>query len=432
MAYENRPLNPLGRKLSPPLTPAARKAVPPPPPRRPVTASNTTPIAPPLLPSQIVPPYEELTVDNLVKMFSLENLKKAVTCLRNEIGGEYYARPTTQLDTPGGLVVHNGKRKVVLVGDKHGNEARFDLLLRQLAPRLAAGEIEICFLGDLIHPESKAKIGDMTSSLRMLKAVIMLKKLYPDRVHLTPGNHDIIFTRPEILREIVALEFEQPNATIQQLVDRVVQNVALAESDRPMFNGKKDADGKDVLQSMIFLQGLIRELKAAGLDQAAVIDAVTDYQAFYDNCPLAFLVNGPNGATLAMHSIPKVEEMNITLEKGLETRHGLNQSDLINARSNGLMFQILWNRVTSGEYTAEDITATIDNLARELGIDPAKINVFAAHEYWPGNWWIQPFDGVNFGIMHGNVDGAYGTMMVVNGKPRVVNIPVEGTPAAAA
>lgn len=430
----------LPRRLPPPLPPAARKpgASPLPaaarkaPPPRPATAPNTTPITPPLTRGQIAIPYEQLTVDNLVAMFSLQYLKQAVTYLRDDYGSEHYSRPAAQIDMPGGLLVHDGQRPVVLVGDKHGNEARLDLLLRNLAPRLAAGEIELAFMGDLLHPEEKDNLSNMASSLRVLKVVIMLKALYPDRVHLTLGNHDILFTKPEILKVIVEHEFLRPEEDITDLAKYMVQNVTVEEKDRPMFNGKKDRDGKDILQSLILLRVLIKELKDQGLDRAGVIEAVSNYQSFFDGCPLAILIDGLEGVTLAMHSIPKVEEMDITPEKGLETRRGVHQNDLIEGRFNGLMFQILWNRLTQGDFSGEDVIATIKNLAEDLGIDPDKINVFAAHEHFPGTWWVQPFENVKFGMIHGNVSSFYGAMMVVNGRPQVVNVPVADTPAEAA
>ena len=425
------PLPPAARKPgSSPLPAAARKA--PPPPHQPATKPNTTPITPPPVPRQIAIPYEELTVDNLVRLFTLGQLRKVVNYLREDFGGEFYFRPADHLDMPGALVIHNGKRNVVLVGDQHGNEARLDLLLRQLAPRLAAGEIELCFLGDLIHPENIDNLSDMTSSLQVLKTLIMLKVLYPDRVHLTPGNHDILFTRLEILNAIVEHEFSQPNESIIHLKDYIAKKVTLEEKDRPMFNGKPDKEGAWILQSLIFMRALIKDLKDQGLDREGAIAAVSDYQSFFNGSPLAILINGPEGATLAMHSIPRIEEMGITPGKGLETRRGVHQNDLIEGRLNGLMFQIIWNKFTRGEFSREDVIAIINNLAEDLGIDPDKINVFAAHEYFPGTWWVQPFKNVNFGMIHGNVASFYGAMMVVNGRPQVVNVPVADTPAEAA
>lgn len=283
------PLPVAAQKKAPPV--AQKKAVPPPPPKR-AAGPNTTPITPPLTPGQIAIPYEQLTVDNLVKMFSLEYLKQAVAYLRDDYGSEHYFRPAAQIDMPGGLLVHDGQRPVVLVGDKHGNEARLDLLLRNLAPRLAAGEIELAFMGDLLHPEEKDNLSNMASSLRVLKVVIMLKALYPDRVHLTPGNHDILFTKLEILKAIVEHEFLRPEEDMTDLAKYIVQNVTVEEKDRPMFNGKKDRDEKDVLQSLILLRVLIKELKDQGLDRAGVIEAVSDYQSFFDGCPIAILING--------------------------------------------------------------------------------------------------------------------------------------------
>ncbi len=348
-----------------------------------------------------------------------------------ENGGQFYSRPAALIDMPGGLIVHNGQRPVVLVGDKHGNEARLDMLLRNLAPQLAAGGIELCFLGDLLHPEEKDNLNDMASSIRVLKTVIMLKALFPDRIHLVIGNHDILFTKPEILKTIVEHEFSRPEEDITDLAKYIVQNVAIEEEDRPMFNGKIDRDEKEVLQSLILLRVLIEELRGQGLGRAGVIEAVSDYQSFFDGSPLAILINGPEGATLAMHSIPKREEMEVT-EKGLVTRRGIRLDDLIKSRYNGLMRQMLWNKLTEGNFAGEDVVAIIANLASELNIDSQSISVLAAHEKLNGVWLARPLPGVRFGIIHGNTPDHYGGVIVVSGRPQEVTLPVAGTPASAA
>ena len=442
MSQGHRPIPPplpASRRPGPPPLPvpgkagqsaASRRTMPPPPP----PAQNKAINPPPQVKEVKVPPYSELTVDNLVKAFTLAHLKQAVSLLQGGKEGQFFSRPFTRSNVPGALIIHNGKRPMLVIGDLHGNEARLELILKEFGPQIAAEKLEIGFLGDVIHPENSSRMQSMASSLRVLKALITFSSLYPGQVHLVLGDHDIAFTRPEILKAVVDFVFARPGGSVPDLVNHILQNVNIEESDRAMFVGKErensDGEKEMVQQGLVFLRELCEELKASGKNKEEVISMVSEYQAFFDNCPLAMIIQGEAEATCLMHSVPKKKgEMVISAEGKLETKGaGVTREDLIEARGNGLMHQILMNKKSKGHFDSEDVIANI----RALGItaDPNKTYMITAHEKLDKRWAL--LTGPNHCLIHGNVESHFGAVIIENGYPRMIDLRVIATPAQAA
>lgn len=392
---------------------------PPPPPgaRRALTPPLPSGAARPL----IAPPVSHLTVSQLVKSFSLETLTKAVNIVSKDIGGLHYQRPASCLGA-GGAIIHDGKRDLLAVGDGHGNCARLDRLLEKIGAQLHAGQLELLFNGDLIHTENKANLLEMASSLQYLKAVIALKVMYPDRVHINLGNHDVLFTNPSILKAVVSYSLEQPQPVSDRagqaaLAQYVLNNAKVGEGDAKGFLGKIGSDGEQYSQGLVFLHSLCCDLRSEGKDPRQTYETVQLYQAFFDNLPLTMAIKGAKKAVFISHA--GVVAGGATLE------------EIIEGRINGTDQQLVWN-VLNQNYNRNDIRAMQARLA--LTQDPADTMIFGSHIKHPqgADWFVVPYPGEKFAIFHGNVEGHYGGVLFREGVPERFEIEVAGTPAAAA
>ncbi len=168
------------KRPAPPPVPGKAGPKPPPPP----AAALMKPIAG----ADQIP----LTVDGLANYFNMDILREVVAYQRKERGcAGVYNRPARADGVAGGLIVNNGSREIYVFGDIHGNLPRLEVILDTVGKLLRSknSNIEVVFLGDIIHRE-KSDLTDMESSFKALKTIVMLHRLFPDRVHLVPGNHD--------------------------------------------------------------------------------------------------------------------------------------------------------------------------------------------------------------------------------------------------
>jgi hypothetical protein len=225
----------------------------------------------------------------------------------------------------------------------------------------------------------------------------------------------MLYSRRKILNRIVDHWFEQGHWGMGYLVDQL-KKMGVDEMDQITLPSKRDRQGEQIPQSVAFLITLIDELKNQKMSSTEVEKGIYGYQEFLNGCPLAMIIQGTAGATCLSHSMPKI--------KG-----GITQQQLIEARRNGLIFQLLLNRQLTN-YNSEDILANSKSLA--LTENPADSHFLIGHERPPFGWNYNPFSDCKFAIIHGNVPSAFGVAMIENGAPTMVDIPVAGTPAAAA
>ncbi|MBN2057874.1 MAG: metallophosphoesterase [Candidatus Saganbacteria bacterium] len=268
----------------------------------------------------------------------------------------------------------------MVIGDLHGNTDRLERILQEFGPRLAAGEISLLFLGDIIHPEGENNLRDMRSSLEALNTIIRLKQLFPDRVNLLLGNHDEI--RPN-----------DPNRLIIK---------------------------HGVMQTMMFNDHLQQFFEDLGYSPQDISRVRAAYQSFFDGCPLAAIVEGSRGSSFLAHSAV--------------IRGGVTQAELVNARTNGLMQQLIWNshvaRIgSSDKYTEADVIATIARLGLRGG--PANTYLLSGHTpNMDAGWLYRPFNGLNHFILHSNVNNSFGVVILQDGVPAGRNVALDQAAAA--
>ncbi|MBU0672198.1 MAG: metallophosphoesterase [Candidatus Margulisbacteria bacterium] len=333
--------------------------------------------------------YPKLTVQNLHRPLQMSELYRLNDGLANEssVSSQFFLRE-------GALLRLSADREIVVVGDLHGNANRLDLILREYGPRLAAGEVTLLFLGDIIHPEESANMTEMRSSLETLNTVIRLKNEFPEQVHVLLGNHDVV--------------------------------------DRDNFQMNETKRG--VMQSIFFQMHLSEFFGELGYSSEDVQRMVAGYQSFFDGCPLAATVEGRRGAAYLAHA---------AVVKG-----GVTQQQLVNARSDeGLMRQLLRNRYGSDKviselrlfgrdsslrktFSAADIDATI----RGLGLMASPANTFIICGHTPEKergWLYQPVPGKNLHILHSNIPNHFGVVVIKDGMPGGVPLQLNEITAAA-
>jgi hypothetical protein len=367
------------RKVPPPIPPATKK-----PPG--VKKVNSTGFA-------ISTPVQKLTVDQLVSSFKTTDLDQVVDALQAQVKGKYFSRPEEMPGFPGSLVIHDGKRKLILVGDMHGSIARLDLLLQHIQPLLDSGEAELWFLGDVIHPENNKNLSDMRSSVQMLKALVKLKQIYGDRVNLVLGNHDVVCTMPEVLEGTLDYVYASRSGS---LLGYLLDNNYLDNVDRKMKVGAGSSP-----QAFDFLNYLCKSLKEDGFAKEEARVIIQQFQAFFDSIPLSIIVRGQRGTLISTH----------TVRKG-----GVNVDELVYGRENGVLEEILYNKRDKGQYSKADSVATLRRVKADY--------LMTAHEPNGNKWGYQPYKGVNHYVIHGNVYDSFGAMLVEEGVPRPIDIPI--------
>jgi len=313
-------------------------------------------------------PYPKLELKALTGPFSSTELTQLNNYLDVETGdGRFFTRQ-------GALLSLNAKKKIVVIGDLHGNLNRLDRIVENFGPRLISGEIVLTFLGDAIHPEERQNLSDMESSIQTLNAIIRLKQKYPDQVHYLQGNQD-------------------KNA------------MGLIKSG--------------VLQAFVFLGELIDYYtKCHKYTSDETKQMIAGYQKFFDACPLSAIVEGKKGAAFMAHS---------AVVKG----GGLTRQKLIDARKDpDLVTQLQWNTPKSRGpsmdrfvYSEGDVRATIQGL--QLNAAPANTYVISGHTPHNQDCIYRPFPKVNHFIVHGNVSNSFGVIIIDEGMPKGMNIPVD-------
>ncbi len=325
----------------------------------------------------LTPAYPSLTVKGLFRPLPIDELYQLNSVLACESASQsgYFSRE-------GALLRIKPDRETVLVGDLHANTARLDLVLREYGPRLAAGEINLVFLGDIIHPENKQNRSDMRSSLETLNTIIRLKQTFPEQVHLLLGNHDVV---------------DSNNFQMQE------------------------AKG-NVIQSVFFRIHLSEFFEQLGFSRSDIKRAIAGYQSFLDGCPLAVTIEGYQGSVYAAHA-------------GI-VRGGLTRQQLVNARRDPDLFkQLLTNRYIEKKamaqlkqcgrvgrnYTDSDIDATISGLGLSGGL--ARTAVILGHSPEKDLGFIyRLLNSKNVFVVHSNVAKNFGVVVVRDGVPRGVRI----------
>ncbi len=353
----------------------------------------------------------EWTVEGLLKRFNPKLLQSAATTIRFETGAPSFIRPLYDPGEPGALIIYHGSKKAILVGDMHGNLPRFDLLVKQYGPALWRGEIELVFLGDLIHPEKAGALDEMQDSIKILNALIVLKKLFPNRVHLLIGNHDILFSEKKLGEDLVDHWYEQAHNGLGYMLSKLAEMRLHPELDKPMLVGKRETP-----QALSMLVTIVDELKKQEISLPEIQNIVWRYQEFLIGCALSLVIKGSQGATYLSHTIARKDG-------------GVSQRDLIRARHIALYPQLTMNR-HSTDFTAEDLLA--NSRAMKLTEDPQQTHFVIGHEKDLSGWHYNPFPERKLHIIHGNVEGAFGVVEVENGVPKLVDLPVLSTPAEAA
>ena len=328
--------------------------------RRPIQVSITSPQGAPK--TRHIKPVRGLNVAGLSLKFDADPqgcLRKVNDLLSQEIGLRPFnlSRPLAANGQPGAMLEFDFFMKtsvpLIVVGDLHGNEQNLNELLKVYGRMLDKGEIQLVFLGDYIHPES-GDLKDMTSSLRVLKALIALKNAYPDRVQCLLGNHDLIYSSAEVRNEIIKQEEQSPNQDTLDLVAGLSNNSPIdfrgVDANMLICKGNSPAMSLQVIE---FLRYLIKQMKAENYSEQQIKETLALYQGFFDGCPLSAIWEGEDGAGLLAHSA--------TIRKGV-TRKQLTDARL----DSKLVEQLLWNRYEHDDpdraYTEFDSVATAKNL----------------------------------------------------------------------
>lgn len=203
-------------------------------------------------------------------------------------------RPRDARGEPGGLVNVRDAKRVIVVGDLHGNYANLEAILRDKdnLESVVEGRAHLVFLGDAVHPSSAKKTSekDYEDSFAVMLLAMTLKAENPFNVHYVLGNHD--------------------NA----------------------HAGGSPVSKKSVRQDSAF-EGFIREKVAPSV--------LERYREFVLRCPAAVRAFAPGGALLFVHA-------------SLSGRI-LNDEGLINVfvkgRQNPALYDLLWGR----EFCAERV-----------------------------------------------------------------------------
>jgi hypothetical protein len=394
----------------------------------------------------VSPPYQPLTVENLLKGFGESDVAGAVEHLKAEKGSKYFYRPQIEQsidagevavieEVPGALICHYNQRLLIVVGDLHGNIERLKVLLDKYGALIRSGDAELVFLGDLIHPKTVDRETEMASSRQVLDVVIKLKSLYPDRVHLLLGDHDLVCTSEPILNGVVEYVFSrEPQAhTHRDLSKFVLEDSRYYNEDRDknMRMGIRNEGQDNVAQALEFLYVLCRDLKEAGHSREKVKEIVRKYQEFFDGCPLEMIVEcrDDRGAARVVY----LAHMPVVV--GGRTKHGeLNRQALIEARQDkDLLHQLLMNKPSQPGETRDFDESDVLHVIDELGLPRGATKVIGAHMRLFRAWHFRCFATVNnFDTLDSNVEGHFGGALIRNGEVTYEDIEVASTPAAAA
>jgi len=337
---------------------------------------------------------QKFTVKALASSLNIGELTETVEYLKIEMRGETFTRPQF-----GSLIYHNGKREAIVISDLHGNVARMDSILKEYGAKLSAGEVDLVFLGDLLHPETAGNAADMTSSIALLNTVVKLKHLYKDQVHLLLGNHDLVYSQEKFLTDTIENVF---GAHTPNLASYFIEK---GYSDQD-FVGGMGIGKKGVAQALVFIDALCSLLKDRGYDRSAVKSIAQRYQEFFDNSPLAMILKRKEGDIYLAHS-------------GI-VDGGVTREQLIQARSDKRLMQgMLWNKHSKNpKKPAEKVRDTfyvedVDATMAKLGVS----DIIVGHEADPDarSWKWQPYRR-KFYVVHTNLAGSFGWVSIKSGK----------------
>jgi hypothetical protein len=103
-------------------------------------------------------------------------------------------RPRDSRGAPGGLILVEGGRQAIVVGDLHGRYDNLESILkdRDNLQEIVAGRAHLIFCGDAVHPRSsKTECPEAyEDSFCVMLLIMTLKAENPFNVHYLIGNHD--------------------------------------------------------------------------------------------------------------------------------------------------------------------------------------------------------------------------------------------------
>jgi len=103
-------------------------------------------------------------------------------------------RPRDVRGDPGGLIVIEGAKRAIVVGDLHGRYDNIENILRDKdnLQNILSGETHLLFTGDAVHPRSSAINSPEAyeDSFCVMLLIMTLKAENPFNVHYLIGNHD--------------------------------------------------------------------------------------------------------------------------------------------------------------------------------------------------------------------------------------------------
>jgi len=365
---------------------------PPIPPRRPVlppVPGKTGPKPPPPPAAAVMRPIVgasqiPLTVDSLANSFTMDILREVVNYQQKERGcAGVYSRPARTDNVAGGLIVNNGSRDMYVFGDEHGNVPRLEVILDIIGPLLRdpKANIEVVFLGDLLHRE-KTDIADMGSSFKVLKAVVMLQRLFPERVHLLLGNHDSACSN----RTIFDVVYDYPHNDHSQWGHYLNEAINQGKMQMNDFDFRMRVGKRDVPQALEFARYLCAQYKAPGKSRDDVWRDVESFQQFFDSIPVAMIIEdkklGGDPVFLA-HSLTRADQFQLR--------------DIRLPQNSDILKELITNKASEGSISEQDIPAIFQGLGL-LG-NPIAIT---GHEYPSVGYGYRVFPNGNLYILHGN------------------------------
>jgi len=242
----------------------------------------------------------------------LELTKRLNIYLRSQFAGNGFVRFPISTDscvtfdsTPekiaGGVIYFDQTKsrdkpiKLVLIGDIHAALQNFNAIINKYRAGLEDGSVQLVFLGDLIHPERGSDLENMTTSIQIMRQMMVLMEQYPGQIHWVRGDHENLF------------------------------------------------DG-NLHKGFIFQCDEMRKALASEAGPEFAEQYLQEVQAFFENLPYFAVIHGSQGLTFAGHS---------PVSKG-----GRNFSDLVAAREDrsgpNHRSPYLYNRPTCFWHTREE------------------------------------------------------------------------------
>ncbi|MFA6431161.1 MAG: metallophosphoesterase [Candidatus Margulisiibacteriota bacterium] len=384
--------------------------------------------------------YQRLTVDSLSNELlglSKERLIARLSSMRTLFSSEKGKAGFFTRDRA--LLTLDPAKKTIVVGDLHSNIKRLDKLLDEYGPQLASGELQLVFLGDIVHPERK-DLCDLTTFLKTLSAFIVLKSKFPDRVHVIEGNHDIVFKENDYRMAASKINIPQAyllNVLLEQYMKETLgcsrgETKLIISLFQSFFDQSPRAAIVEGTHGAVYMAhsavvkgGITREALAASRS-----DEELSYQLL-NNRPIG--CGGPN-YTFIMGAVPVsrdaltntadflLKQKYIEIVKGevvvTKKIDGVFPNDFnidanITEEERLAVYQYLKDIRVKSQYREEDFFAT----RQGLGLHPYSW-IVSGHTPREGDWKYIPFEKCpRHAIIHGNVPGKFGVMVIERGDP---------------